>query len=246
MSVRSRISLALRSQHGGGRQGPWGGGGSAGRRRERACEKEMTAPKAGRAKEGWGTGRGARNNSSGSHPAEEARRRRFIIAGRQWRPRKRQPPGQAGSTPPLPGAAPLPFPRPYSGAAMRCNHSTPPSSSYCNNPGQAQLGVGERVFCQPLIGSQPSRARPRGRHHATSAQERGRLVGLRLSAPKAALARPLSADGSEGLEPPDFELPLGFRDVLRGLLCLLAGGRGEESPPAQPGCDPRKRRVALH
>lgn len=216
-----------------------------GRRRKQAPEKEMTAPKAGRAKEGWGTGRGARNNSSGSHPAEEARRR-FIIAC--WRSRlcERQPLGklgQAGSAPALPGAEPLCFPSPYSCAATQQNHSTLPSSSYSTNPGQAQLGAGKWVFCQPLICSQPSQARPSSHHHAASAQACRRLVGLGLSVPKAALARLLSANGSEGLEP---SLVPGFPgDLLHGLLCLVAGGRGEDRPPAQPVCDPRKPRVAL-
>ena len=81
----------------------------------------MTAPKAGREKEGWGTGHGARNNSSGSHPAAEARRR-FIIARRRSRPRERQPLGklgQAGSALTLPGAEPLCFLRPCSSAAVQ-------------------------------------------------------------------------------------------------------------------------------
>lgn len=39
------------------------------------------------------------------------------------------------------------------------------------------------------------------------------------------------------------QLPLGFKDLPYGRLCLMVGGRGEDSPPAQPGCDPRKPRV---
>lgn len=164
-------------------------------------------------------GHGARNNSSGSHPAQEARRR-FIIARWQSRPRKRQPPGklgQAGSALTLPGAEPLCFLRPYSSAATEQNRSTPPSSSYCNNPGQAQLEVGKWVFCQPLIRSQPSRAGPRSHHRAASARERGRLVGLWLSAPKAALAPLLSANGSEVLKPdlaPSFPWASGISSVV--------------------------------
>ena len=118
-------------------------------------------------------------------------------------PCERQRPGklgQARSALMPPGAEPLCFLRPYSSAVMQGNHSTPPSSSYCNDPGQAQLGAGKWVFCQPLICSQPSRAGSRSHHHAASAEERGRLVGLWLSARKAALARLLSANGSEGLE----------------------------------------------
>lgn len=77
--------------------------------------------KAGRAKEGWGRGHGARNNNSGSHPVEEARRR-FITANSTLAivAALEEPAGelgQAGSALTLAGAEPLCVLKPYSSAA---------------------------------------------------------------------------------------------------------------------------------
>lgn len=70
--------------------------------------------------------------------------------------------------------------------------------------------------------------------------------GALLITPRAALARRLSAKSSEGPEPdlaPSFPWAPGISSVG---CCAWGGGRGEGSPPAQPGCDPRKFGVAPH
>lgn len=104
---------------------------------------------------------------------------------------------------------------------------------------------GQMVSCQPLTRSQPSRAGPRSHHHAARAQECGRLVGLWFLAPKAALARLLSASGSEGLEPGLAPTSPGLQGSPPWSALPDGWGKGRGQPSAQPGCDPRKPRVTL-
>lgn len=132
----------------------------------------MTAARAGRAQEGWGTGTGARNNSSGSHPAEEVRRR-FIIAHRAAWARL----GQPGSAPALPEL------------------STQTTACLAANPGEISQELAWGPV--PAFDLQPGRTQS---HHPTASGARGGHGALAITA-RAALTPPLSASGARGHSP---------------------------------------------
>lgn len=171
----------------------------------------MTAARAGRAQEGWGTGHGARNNSSGSHPAQELRGRFIIAQGGS--------PGQAGSAP----AQPL-FPQ----AVQQRNRSLAASSCW-------EYPRNQQTDPLPAFDVQPGGTQ----HQGLRSTGRSRGSVITQGCPGTALiSQQHRGDGARF----STELPLGFRDLLRA----WGGGRGEGSPPEQPGCDPGKFGVAPH